>query len=152
MKIAVAIDDNNGVMFNHRRLSKDAELRKRLLKLVGENTLYIAPFSERQFNDEIVSGLYNIKVDENFIDHAGDDDYCFIEDVDVSGHFDLVSEVILYKWNREYPADTYFFFPAEDYEQVSEEDFVGSSHEAITEERFVKPSQKEEIVLELTKK
>ena len=136
MKIIVAIDDNNGLLFNHRRLSKDRELRKRMLELVGDGKLLIGEFSRKQFRDELQEMPEKIVVDDDFLQRADDGAYCFIEDADVSGCFGEISEIILYKWNREYPADTFFSFPEEDYAMTAEEEFPGYSHEVITEQRY----------------
>ena len=35
MKIIVCVDNQNGMMFNHRRQSQDRVLRKRILELTG---------------------------------------------------------------------------------------------------------------------
>ena len=37
MKIIVCVDNQNGMMFNHRRQSQDCVLRKRILELTGGN-------------------------------------------------------------------------------------------------------------------
>ena len=65
MKIFVAVDDNNGILFNNRRVSKDKALRQRILDIVGDNTLYITEFSRKQFKDEIESGEFKIDIDED---------------------------------------------------------------------------------------
>lgn len=145
MKIIVAVDDNNGVLFNHRRLSKDRELKKRILDIVNASSsrLFITSFSEKLFADEIDDWENEIVVDDDMLQHASDEDYCFIEDADVGDHFENIHEIILYRWNREYPADTFFYFPEEDYQQISENEFSGYSHDTITEERWIRQSEGE---------
>ena len=45
----------------------------------------------------------------------------------------------LYKWNRDYPADFYFDIDyANDYKLETTLDFVGTSHEKITKEVYVR--------------
>ena len=110
------------------------------METIGFNKLWISTFSKKQFEEEIEEYPYRIEVDDEMLKKAEEDDFCFIEDIDVSPYFSKVSEIILYRWNREYPADTFFYFPAEEYTQISEEEFKGSSHDAITEECFVRDS------------
>ena len=74
MKIFVAVDDNNGILFNNRRVSKDKALRQRILDIVGDNTLYITEFSRKQFKDEIESGEFKIDIDEDMLFWADDED------------------------------------------------------------------------------
>lgn len=145
MKIFVAVDENNGILFNNRRVSKDKALRQRILDIVGDNTLYITEFSRKQFKDEIESGEFKIDIDEDMLFWADDEDYCFLEDVNADGFFDFISDIYLYRWNREYPADTYFSFPDEEYDLVSTEDFAGFSHDTITEEHFVRRQDEQEV-------
>ena len=44
--------------------------------------------------------------------------------------------VVLYKWNRVYPADQYFAMDLSGWKLVETVEFPGSSHEKITEERY----------------
>ncbi|MFR4122966.1 MAG: hypothetical protein ACLT0W_12285 [Clostridium sp.] len=44
--------------------------------------------------------------------------------------------MILYKWNRVYPADQYFAMDLSGWKLVETVEFPGSSHEKITEERY----------------
>ena len=37
MILVVCVDDNNGIMFNKRRVSKDALLIERLMEIIGNN-------------------------------------------------------------------------------------------------------------------
>ena len=47
-----------------------------------------------------------------------------------------VEAVVLYKWNRVYPADQYFSKDLSGWKMVETEEFAGSSHEKITKERY----------------
>ena len=47
-----------------------------------------------------------------------------------------ITKVILYYWNREYPADQYFDLELNDWILESEIEFEGSSHEKITRKIF----------------
>lgn len=131
MKICVCLDKKNGMMFFGKRQSQDAVQREQFLSLVGDNKLWMSTYSAKLFGD-----LPNVIVDDNYSAKAGLDDYCFIEDQ--SFHISKCSMVIVYKWNRQYQADKSFTvdLKAEGFKKISTQDFVGSSHDKITEEIY----------------
>ena len=133
MKLIFCTDNKRGMMFNKRRQSQDRILRARMLELAKCSRLLMSPYSAKQFSpeDPIIS-------DPNFLDIAGENDYCFIEDADAT--LDNCTELVIYLWNRDYPADKFLSFsPLDDgFVLASEEDFAGSSHEKITEKIYVK--------------
>lgn len=49
MKIIVCVDNQNGMMFNHRRQSQDRVLKKRILELTGGKKLWMNAYSQKQF-------------------------------------------------------------------------------------------------------
>ena len=132
MKIIVCVDDKGGVMFNHRRQSQDRVLREHILEMTAGRTLWMNSYSAKMFGN-----LPSIAVAEDFLDRSGEDDFCFVENISIAGHEYAVKEIILFKWNRTYPADTYFRFPGEPkYKLTDTCDFAGSSHEKITKEVY----------------
>ena len=134
MKLVVCLDDNNGMMFNGRRQSQDRNLRERLISRIGDKLLLMNQYTNNQFAN--LKG--NFKVCENLISVAKDDDYCFIENLDVTDWLNEATEIIVYKWNRVYPAD--LNFPLESIEQkwklIERYEFAGFSHDKITEEVY----------------
>lgn len=134
MKIIVCVDDKGGVMFNHRRQSQDRVLREHILEMTAGRTLWMNSYSAKMFGN-----LPSIAVAEDFLDRSGEDDFCFVENISMAGHEYAVKEIILFKWNRAYPADTHFSFPAgPDYKLTETSDFAGSSHEKITKEVYTR--------------
>ena len=79
-----------------------------------------------------------ITVDEDFMAKAGSDDYCFAENITVKPYEKEVQKIILYRWNRVYPADLYFDIDLKNWHLKESNDFAGSSHDKITEEVYVK--------------
>lgn len=78
-----------------------------------------------------------ICVDENFLENAADGEYCFAEDIDVAPYEERTERIILYKWNRRYPADLVFGVNLNNgWRLIAAEDFQGNSHEKITEEIY----------------
>ena len=101
-------------MFNHRRVSQDAVVTDRILKLAAEHgPLNITPYTLRLLPQEDTVGELRP---------------------------DAADRLILFRWNRAYPADTLFdqdtFFSGGNWELVSQEEFPGKSHEKITMEVY----------------
>ncbi len=134
MNLIVCIDDNGGMLFNKRRVSSDRAVCDRIIDLLGDNTLCLNEYSAKQFDDKTA----NLKISDNFLNEAGDNDYCFVENVDMTDYLSSFNRIIIYNWNRRYPSD--FKFPkgiaVTDRICVSCAEFVGNSHEKITEEIY----------------
>lgn len=133
MNIIVCLDDKNGMLFNKRRQSTDRQLRSQLLRLVGERTLWMNAYSASQFLDLPAT----VKVEDEYLCHAAEQDYCFVEDNYWEQYAADVNNIVVYRWNRVYPADTHF--PAAELARrklVSSTDFAGSSHDKITQEVY----------------
>lgn len=135
MIIIACVDDNMGMMFNHRRQSQDKVLRERILQKTLNATLWMNHYSAKQFGENA-----RVNIDDSFLTEAAPGDVCFVEDTPAAPHEQWIEKVVLYKWNRTYPADMHFDIPLAEHgwHLVSTEDFVGSSHEKITEEVYMK--------------
>ena len=128
MKLIVCLDDNNGMMFNKRRQSRDRVLVENVLEFCKGEKLYTNEYSAKLFPENTVEMFESI---DNI-----EDGYCFAENFTVNEEY--VEEIIVYKWNRLYPADTYFNIEPEKWNLVETVEFEGSSHEKITRERYVR--------------
>lgn len=141
MILIACIDDNKGMMFNHRRQSQDRVLRQHILDMVGDAKLWMNEYSAKLFAKDHDGLLQEcIQADEDFLKKASKGEYCFVEDADCSEDMfpdtAHIEAVVLYKWNRIYPADRYFAMDLSDWKMVETVEFPGSSHEKITEERY----------------
>lgn len=135
MVLIVCLDDDNGMMFNHRRQSQDRELRKHLMTLTSGKKLWMNHYSAKQFEED----YEQINVDDSFMLEAADGDYCFAEDIDAKQYEKWIEEIIVYRWNRKYPSDLQFSIPLnEQWKLKQTEEFVGSSHDKITVEVYGK--------------
>ena len=134
MKVIVCVDDNNGMMFNNRRQSRDRILIEDIVKNVVGGNLLIAAYSEPLFKDSNV----DIFLSESLLDEAAPEDLCFIEDKALLPYSDKIDELIIYRWNRTYPADMHLDIDpaALSMKLVSTTEFAGSSHEKITKELY----------------
>ena len=143
MKIIVCVDNQNGMMFNHRRQSQDRVLRKRILELTGGKKLWMNAYSQKQFlqvngnmsKEQEQSG--QIQADEAFLEKAGPGEPCFVEDRSVAPFAGRVERVVLYRWDRAYPADLYWDLSLEGWTLARREEFPGFSHEIITKEVYI---------------
>lgn len=134
MIIIVCLDDNNGMLFNHRRQSQDKVLREHILQEVGYAPIWMNAYSAGQFD---AAGT-RLRVCEDFMEKASYADFCFVEDRALKPYLPQIKEVIIYRWNRIYPADFYFDLDLRDWKRDEIEEFAGSSHEKITRERYIR--------------
>lgn len=129
MILAACVDNRMGLSFLGKRLSKDRMLREKLLSLSGAK-LRMSLYSRKQFE----SGTY---AGEDYLSAACPGDWVFAENADYLDYADRIEQIVLFRWNRDYPADLYFSFPG-DWRLVSTEDFPGNSHDNITMEVYRK--------------
>ncbi len=122
------------MMFNRRRQSRDRVVTEDILKTAQRSKLFIAPYSEKLLAER--GGAYTVS--ENMLLEAGQDDYCFLEDRLPTQYIDRVDEIVIYRWNRHYPADLYFDISPEEqgFKCVYSGEFEGYSHEKIAKEIF----------------
>ena len=135
MILIAALDDKNGMMFNHRRQSQDSQLRAHILKQTEDSALWMNAYSAKQFG--ACAEHPPVHVSESFLTEAGGA-YCFVENVDIAPYMDRVEKIIIYRWNRVYPRDQVFPVDFSQWKRTSSTDFAGSSHEKITEEVYEK--------------
>lgn len=133
MILIVCVDDAGGLGFNRRRQSQDRALRARMLRKWGR--LWMNAYSAGQFAKEDP-----VTADEDFLEKSGPGDACFAEGPAAAEALDRAEKLVLYRWNRKYPADCHFPLDLEARGWRLEEaaEFAGSSHEKITEEVYVR--------------
>lgn len=140
MIVMICVDDHNGMMFNHRRQSRDSAVQERVLRCSENSRLWINEYSSKLFPEPKPDWL---SVDPAFLDRAGSGEYCFVEDQDIRPYEDELESIILFQWNRSYPAD--FHFPADilshGWTMTESEEFEGSSHEKIIREVYKKDEE-----------
>lgn len=135
MIMIACVDEKNGMLFHSRRQSQDKVLREDVARECGERNLYMNAYSYAMFGQD--TGI-SLKVSEDFLNQAGDGDYCFVENQPFSYLRKKIEGVVLYQWNRRYPADTYFPLDFADgsWELERVEELKGYSHERITKEVY----------------
>ena len=124
------MDDKNGMAFNHRRQSRDRIVIAKIEELVKGSTLYFSSYSAKLFpsGDFVPS--------EDYLSGAGEDDFCFVEQEDVTPYEQQIKEITVFRWSRVYPADLYFPIELTQWRLEQTVEFPGNSHEKITMEVY----------------
>ena len=124
MKVIVCLDDNNGMLFNNRRQSRDSLLIEHIMSGSGDEKLNILEFSKGLFTQ------YAGKI--NVVTEIKCEGVYFIENVDLTEFVDMIDEITVYKWNRAYPADFCCNIDFSSFVVKDVCEFTGNSHEKIT--------------------
>ncbi len=134
LTVFICLDKGGGMLFNERRQSRDSKVIADIINSVGEDDLYIKPFSSELFSqaDGIIESA--APFDER------DAKFIFAEDMISRAQLEKADKLIIYRWNKVYPADVYFdFSPTSEGMRLSYKlEFAGSSHECITKEVYKK--------------
>lgn len=134
MKLIVCLDDAGGMMFNHRRQSRDRVLIADMIHHVGDTPLWVSPYSAPLFGKNAPT----LQATLNPLELAKATDYCFLEDTPLPPTLDDVNELVIYRWNRLYPSDVRFTCDTSAFVLAESTEFVGSSHDKITKEIWKK--------------
>ena len=127
MTIYVCLDDRNGMLFNKRRQSRDIIVLEDIRK--SADVLTIDPFSEKLIQEAEIP--YVLAPEE-----IPEDAHFFAEARDLSDLLPRASKLVIYRWNRHYPADVRFEGDLSAFRLESREEFPGKSHEIITKEVY----------------
>ncbi len=134
MILIVCTDDRMGMAFNGRRQSRDRAVYADIAQLASGAPVRMNPRSEKLFD-----GMgANVIASADFADAAGENEYCFVEFQPPAPLAAEAEKIVLYRWNRRYPADLYFDIPLENWRQTEAVEFAGTSHEIITREVYVR--------------
>lgn len=127
MKVIVCLDDENGMSFHHRRLSRDRVINEDMLSY---KPLIMNSYSYKMFEDE-----ENIFIEESLPIES--DMYQFIENKDINKY--VFDEIIVYYFNRRYPSDIKLHI-IDHYDMIDEIELEGYSHEVITKRIYRRKS------------
>lgn len=135
MKIIVCLDDNNGMLFNKRRQSRDVKVLEDIATLTDK--LWISSFSEKLFECEGSQANIAVQIADDFLDRADEGDLCFVEAQKLLPYQDKIEQLIIYRWNRKYPSDFKLDLFLDNWKLIETTDFVGNSHEKLTREIYI---------------
>ena len=135
MTLFLCLDDRNGMRFNNRRQSRD---RSVLEDIAAQLTapLFIDSLSERMIARHEIP--YAIAPED--ASQLPEQAQYFVEFRDPALFLKRADRVVLYRWNRLYPADTYLEVSLleEGFSLIETREFPGHSHETITREVYAK--------------
>ncbi len=136
MILALCVDDKGGMAFGGRRQSMDRVLRADLLAAAEGRSLRMSPYTAKQF-DPLPP---NAVVGEDFLQGAGEEDFCFAEFPPLAPWLKDTKVIYLYRWNRVYPADAWLDFDPVSAGFVLREqvEFPGHSHKLLTKEVYTR--------------
>ena len=131
LNIILCIDKNGGMAFMGKRQSQDRVLREKVLEIANGSRLLMNSYSAKQF--ENTDGII---VDDDFLNNAGQGDFCFVEDKEITS--ENVESFYIFNWNRKYPGDLFFNIDlkAGGFKKIKKEEFQGTSHDKITLEIY----------------
>ena len=132
MIVAVCVDDRGGMCFGGRRVSRDRKQQEDLLELCAPGKLWAAPFSAKLLE----WAAERVTVDPEYLEKAGAGDICFVEADGLGNVLERIEGVILYRWNRAYPADQKLDLDLTEFLMMEQVEFPGTSHETITREIY----------------
>lgn len=136
MNVAICVDERDGMMFNHRRQSRDSAVTERVLAFAREHggTLYVSEYSSPLFD-----GADDVRIVPVDSVPTADDGIFFAEDIDISGYINEIETLYLFQWGRRYPADVTLPLDPQKLMTLSSTcEFSGTSHEKITLEVYVR--------------
>ena len=130
MTVYVCLDDRDGLLFNKRRQSRDTAVLADIRASVPD-VLTVDPFSEKLIRE---AAIPCVQAAEAFSEET----HFFLEARPASEVVPLASTVVIYRWNRHYPADVRFDCDLAAFTLQSTTQFPGKSHDVITKEVYVR--------------
>ncbi len=138
MNMIVCIDDEGGILFNHRRVSKDRLLMQWIAEHVRGNPIWASPYSKELFAG--CEPTPKLMLAEDYLKKGAEEKeaYCFVEDDGMKPFLAKTKRILLCKWNRRYPSDVKFPLDSlKNFTLKNTWEFPGSSHEKIRVEEWI---------------
>lgn len=130
MRLIACLDKSNGILFNHRRQSRDANVINDICATGSGRTLCCSAYTSSLFGEGEVHIIEKKDVEQL----PADADY-FVEDIPLTT-LENVEEIVFYHWNRDYPSDTFWEWDPREHGFYLQDkrEFRGTSHKRITKE------------------
>ena len=129
MTLYICLDDRNGLQFNKRRQSRDASVLEDIRSQLS-GKLLIDPFSEKLIREAEIPYVLPPETAEDF----------FAENIPFDEVLENTKKIVIYRWNRHYPADIRWEpdLHAMGFALQETTEFPGTSHEKITREVYAR--------------
>ena len=136
MKLILCLDDHDGMRFNGRRQSRDSAVCADILEISGKAPLWMHVNSGKLFDTD----CDRIYCYQDAPDFVPEDVYLFLEFDSAERYLPMADTMIIYRWNRVYPADVIFSKDYLDCPWTLKEtfEFSGHSHSKLTREVYVR--------------
>ncbi len=136
MNIFVALDDRDGMLFHGRRQSRDRVMQEDLLNIAEGQVLWMNAYTAALFPD--AEHDPRIRISEHIPECVGSGEYCFVENVPLADVRDRIERLIIYRWNRRYPGDTFFDLDLHDgtFTLAAQDEVQGFSHAQMIREEY----------------
>lgn len=118
---------NGELLFNRRRCSQDSAVIADIVSMYHPAEICVSAYSSPLFPGAKV--IQNLQEAENGI--------LFLEDLPLSSALAQAQQLIVYRFDRVYPADVRLEIPKE-FQLKESKEFSGSSHDKITREVYEK--------------
>ena len=105
MIVIVCLDTACGMMFAHRRLSRDCEVTRRIQTICKGKKLWMNSYSARLYGDLKET---HVLVKEDFLSYAKKGEFCLVETTQLAFLEAEIEGIYIFWWNRAYPADLHF--------------------------------------------
>lgn len=126
MTVILCLDDNNGMRFNHRRQSRDREVTAHMLT---DGVQFVPPSAVSLFPPDTVQAVEEWE-------RISDDGVCYVEQPPLAPMASRIHRLIVYRWNRVYPADEVLDLDLRHWTLRDQAEFPGHSHPKITREVY----------------
>ena len=133
MKVIVCCENSNGMLFNNRRVSQDKVVAEKIIELTKKTKLWMDNYSYLLF-EKLNSS--NINLAEEALSEAAQHEYCFVEKQMLAPYEKWISEILVFRWNRDYPSDKNLDIELSEWNLKYTEEFSGDSHDKITMEVY----------------
>lgn len=127
MTLYICLDDRNGLRFNKRRQSRDTAVLEDIRSLCSGNLL-IEPCSEKLIREAEIPYVLPPQTAADF----------FAEEIPGEEVLEKTRKIVIYRWNRHYPADILWEpdLTVMGFSRKETTEFPGTSHEKITREVY----------------
>ncbi|WP_305151049.1 hypothetical protein [uncultured Dubosiella sp.] len=127
MRVFLCVDQNNGLLFNERRPSRDREVVADI-----ERTLQGEPIAMSAYSGKLFEGMDNVQVTDDF---QGCENV-FLEADDLA-NLDF-NTLVVYRWDKVYPADVALSYDLKSLKLDDVSVIKGYSHDEIVKEVYTR--------------